>query len=215
MLTPGCALHRLSAPEVFFAYHPENSANTTPIAPGETAYGDPWASQSLLLQRCLLVPIQNKGLHLPCPCRRYFKNAHTGKFCRLQPFPLGLLSLSLASCATKGVICDLLTAADATIFTYTGSGLKYKGVPLVQTPGSATLVLSSDPACRAPDGDRLTFPIVTLSREPPTCLPPTVYLGGELAPECVASQQGPRQCGVACMLQSCTLQRDAFLPQCD
>ena len=90
---------------------------------------------------------------------------HTGKFCRLQPFPSGLLSLSPASCATQGVICDLTTAADATIFTYTGHGLQYNGVPLVQTPGSRTLVLSSDPACQAPDGDSFSFPLVALQRE--------------------------------------------------
>jgi hypothetical protein len=99
------------------------------------------------------------------PCRSYFKNAHTGKFCRLQPFPSGLLSLSPASCATQGVICDLTTAADATIFTYTGHGLQYNGVPLVQTPGSRTLVLSSNPACQAPDGDSFSFPLVALQRE--------------------------------------------------
>ena len=52
--------------------------------------------------------------------------------------------------------------ATATILTYTGSGLSYNGVPLVEVPPSKTLVLSGDAACTVPGGDKLTFPPATL-----------------------------------------------------
>jgi len=73
----------------------------------------------------------------------------------------GLLQVP-SSCATQGVLCDQDSAANATILTYTGSGLSYQGTPLVQSPGSATLLLSADPACSAPGGDKLTFPPAAL-----------------------------------------------------
>jgi hypothetical protein len=46
-----------------------------------------------------------------------------------------------------------------------GNGLSYNGVPLVQTPGTGTLVRSSDPACKVPDGDKFTFPPAPEPRE--------------------------------------------------
>ena len=58
--------------------------------------------------------------------------------------------------------------AGASILTYTGTGLSYMGVPLVQLPESGTLVLSSDPACKLPpDGDKFTFPPAQMEREWP------------------------------------------------
>jgi hypothetical protein len=71
-----------------------------------------------------------------------------------------------SSCATQGVICDQDTIATATILTYTGSGLSYNGVPLVQSPISKTLLASADAGCTVPGGDRLTFPPATLTYEP-------------------------------------------------
>jgi hypothetical protein len=73
-----------------------------------------------------------------------------------------------SSCATQGVICDQDTIATASILTYTGNGLAYNGVPLVQSPVSKTLLLSSDPACTVPGGDKITFPPAILS--PPSLL---------------------------------------------
>lgn len=73
----------------------------------------------------------------------------------------GLLQVP-TSCATQGVLCDQDSATTATILTYTGSGLSYQGTPLVQSPGSATLLLSADPACSVPGGDKLTFPAAVL-----------------------------------------------------
>ncbi len=84
------------------------------------------------------------------------KNTQTGKYCRLAQLAPGIVSP--ATCNTQGVICDQDTIATATVLTYTGSGLSYNGVPLVEVPPSKTLVLSSDPACTVPGGDKLTFP---------------------------------------------------------
>jgi hypothetical protein len=78
-----------------------------------------------------------------------------------RPAARGLLALP-ASCATQGVLCDQDSTAAATILTYTGSGLSYQGTPLVQSPGSGTLLLSADPACSVAGGDKLTFPPVAL-----------------------------------------------------
>ena len=80
------------------------------------------------------------------------KNLETGKYCRLAPMtPQG-------GCNTQGMLCDQSTSASATILTYTGMGLAYNGTPLVQLPGSGTLVLRTDPKCGVPGGDKLTFP---------------------------------------------------------
>ena len=88
------------------------------------------------------------------------RNAQTGKYCRLAQLPAGYVSPT--TCNTQGVICDQDNIATATILTYTGSGLSYNGVPLVQSLPSKTLVLSADPACTVPDGDKLTFPLAVL-----------------------------------------------------
>ncbi len=72
----------------------------------------------------------------------------------------------------RGIKHSLRTAAVTAVLwapsrcrSYTGSGLKFNGVPMVQLPGTGTLVLSGDPACKTPDGDKFTFPPVNLSRE--------------------------------------------------
>jgi hypothetical protein len=81
-----------------------------------------------------------------------FKNIETNKYCRLAPMvPQG-------GCNTQGMLCDQLEPSTATILTYTGTGLAYNGVPLVQLPGSGTLVLRNDPKCGEPGGDKLVFP---------------------------------------------------------
>jgi hypothetical protein len=81
-----------------------------------------------------------------------FQNVETGMWCRLAPFT------PQQGCNTQGMLCDQESSATATVLTYTGLGLIYGGVALVQQPGTKTLVLSNDPACSVPDGDRLTFP---------------------------------------------------------
>lgn len=83
-----------------------------------------------------------------------FKNVHTGLWCRLAPYT----SRASSACSTQGVLCDQGAAADATVLTYTGTGLSFNGVPLVKEPGSATLLLSADPACATPGGEIFTFP---------------------------------------------------------
>ena len=88
------------------------------------------------------------------------KNTQTGKYCRLAQLAPGIVSP--ATCNTQGVICDQDTIATATILTYTGSGLSYNGVPLVEAAPSKTLVLTADPACTVPGGDKLAFPPATL-----------------------------------------------------
>jgi hypothetical protein len=82
----------------------------------------------------------------------------TGKYCKLAQLPAGLASPS--TCNTQGLICDQDSiAGGATALAYTGTGLSYNGVPLVASPPSNTLVLSSDPVCTVPDGgNQLTIP---------------------------------------------------------
>jgi hypothetical protein len=129
------------------------------------------------------------------------RNLQTGLFCRLAPVPaayplsipgasrrsralgpplaaqIGLKAVP-ASCATFGVVADQPTAVTATVLTYTGFGLSYEGVPLVQTPGSRTLVLSSSPDCTTPGGGQLSFPLAPASRAPPPALVATGGLAG-------------------------------------
>ena len=83
-----------------------------------------------------------------------FKNVQTGLYCRLAPYPAG----GSNTCLTEGVLCDKSKVEDATVITYTGTGLSYNGVPLVQTPITNTLVLSSDPTCKVPSGELIYFP---------------------------------------------------------
>jgi hypothetical protein len=74
-----------------------------------------------------------------------------------------------------GVICDQDTIAGASILTYTGTGMTYNGVPLVQSPISHTLILSADPACTVPGGDKISFPPAALCKL--WCQPQTVRCG--------------------------------------
>ncbi len=87
-------------------------------------------------------------------------NQQTGKYCRVERFPAGYISPT--TCNTQGIICDQDTLTTATILTYTGYGISYNGVPLVQVPPSNTLVLSADPACTVVNGDKFTFPPAVL-----------------------------------------------------
>jgi hypothetical protein len=89
------------------------------------------------------------------------QSTQTGKYCRLAQLPAGFVTP--ATCNTQGILCDQGTLATATVLTYTGTGLSFNGVPLVVLPPSMTLVLSADPACTAPGGDKLTFPPASLS----------------------------------------------------
>ena len=111
--------------------------------------------------------------------------AQTGKYCRVAQLPANyplntpvrarsvdgsgarhLLQTVPSSCATMGVICDQDSIANASILTYTGTGMSYNGVPLVQSPNTNTLLLSADPACTVPGGDKLTFPPAILREWP-------------------------------------------------
>jgi hypothetical protein len=84
-----------------------------------------------------------------------FRNVQTGLWCRLAPYTG---SVANSACKTQGVLCDQSDMADATILTYEGTGLSHNGVPLVQLPGSGTLIVSSDTSCSVPGGDILKFP---------------------------------------------------------
>ena len=85
-----------------------------------------------------------------------FRNVQTGLWCRLAPFSGA--GTGSSQCNTQGVLCDKGSMQDATTLTYEGDGLSYNGVPLVQLPGSGTLVLSSDASCSVPGGDSFKFP---------------------------------------------------------
>ena len=105
-------------------------------------------------------------------------DARTGKYCALLGnVPQEVLQLPdeggarrrllthnalPASCAVVCLACYLDSLTDATPLVYDAGGLSYQGTPLVQSPGSATLLLSADPACSVPGGDKLTFPAAVL-----------------------------------------------------
>lgn len=86
----------------------------------------------------------------------YISNALTGLFCRLAPAsPAGTVP---AGCpANQAMVCDQRSASTATVLSYNGNGLAYQGTPLVQAPGTSTLLLSSDPACSIANGSSLSF----------------------------------------------------------
>jgi hypothetical protein len=173
-----------TSPEQYLAFRPDAPGSTTAATPGETVI---------------------------------LRNLQTGLFCRLVPVPaayplsvpgasrrnralgpppaaqIGLKAVP-ASCATLGVVCDQPTAVTATVLTYTGFGLSYEGVPLVQTPGSRTLVLSSSPDCTTPGGGQLSFPLAPASRAPPPALGAT----GELAGAAVGGSGGSSSSSSRC-----------------
>jgi hypothetical protein len=70
--------------------------------------------------------------------------------CRLAPLPSG----------EQGVLCDQDTSATATVLTYTGSGLTYKGDPLVSAGPGKPLVLQSTAASPPPAGaSKMSFTV--------------------------------------------------------
>jgi hypothetical protein len=70
------------------------------------------------------------------------------------------------TCFTQGLLFDQTSPTTATAITYTGTGFTVGGVPLVQTPGSKTLILSSNPACTTPTGSIFTLQAAKI------CAPP-------------------------------------------
>ena len=162
------------APEVYSAYRPENPADPTPIQPGETTQlkntqtGKFCRLAQLPSAYSLIRRIGSSGKKPKAsPKARSKSKAKASANFTGQVAQNGRHLLQTpSSCATQGVICDQDTIATATILTYTGSGLSYNGVPLVQSPVSKTLVLSSDPACTVPGGDKLTFPDAVLREWP-------------------------------------------------
>ena len=100
----------------------------------------------------------------------------------------GLLQAA-GGCTAEGLLFDQASAATASNLTYTGTGLSYNGVPLVQAPGSNALVASSDPACSVPDGGLLSFSPAALSAMPPPVKPPLV--GACQAGRCERLSGGP------------------------
>jgi hypothetical protein len=130
--------------------------------------------------------------------------------------PTGLVSPS--TCNTQGLICDQPTISTATILTYTGSGMSYNGVPLVETAPTGTLVLSADPACAVANGGTLSFPPAALCESAAPLPLPVVPGGTASALSCAAllqhclsvqlSQLSPRSCSVHRVL----VQGAALLP---
>jgi hypothetical protein len=67
----------------------------------------------------------------------------TGQFCKLATLPSG----------KQGMVCDQATAATATVFKYTGSGLEYNNQPLVATGAGQPLVLAGSGASSPTNAD--------------------------------------------------------------
>ena len=77
------------------------------------------------------------------------QSSQTGLYCRLATLGAG---------PEMGMICDVETLADATAFTYTGSGLSYGGVPLVSTgPGAPLVLANTTSATLDANADHLVF----------------------------------------------------------
>jgi hypothetical protein len=162
-------------PEQYVAYHPQDPNSRLAIQPGGTAV-------LLNLQTglyCRLVPVPagyplSVPLSVPLPGgRRAWSSAPPGVLTALDV----TAQLLPPSCATFGVVCHQPSAATGTVLTYNGYGMSYQGVPLVQTPGTATLILSNATECTVPSGGRLSFPLAPLqSPRPP---PPALVVTGE------------------------------------
>jgi hypothetical protein len=107
------------------------------------------------------------------------KSLQTGLYCRLATATVGVLRSPARGttpkgtapdrCATKGLVCDQPSFEAAFPFTYTGTGLQYQGVPLVQAPVTGVMLLTSDAACATAAGAAFTFPVAPAAapaREP-------------------------------------------------
>jgi hypothetical protein len=151
-------------PETYYAYHPNDPNDRTPIYPGKTTV----LKNQQTNMFCRLAPPPgpvSKGrehrtpagtsaaMRPPPAAGRSKRTSNASGTMLAAPF-----QAASVSCTGQVVLCDQPTPATATVLTYTGSGLSYNGVPLAQTPVSRTLMLSADPACRAPGGDSMTFP---------------------------------------------------------
>ena len=79
------------------------------------------------------------------------QNLQTGKYCQLRSMP--------ANATQLGMFCDQPTPATATVMTYTGSGLSYNGIPLVDAGlGTPLLLANTTTAPPGPNNDNLSFP---------------------------------------------------------
>ena len=144
-------------PELFTAYNPTNPTSTTPIQPGQTTQlrNTHTGLYCRLAQLPSTYPVSKAKLfrvsqRQPPPLGRIKKAPRTTRNASMQQ--------TSTSCNTQGIICDQPTVATATVLTYTGSGMSFNGTPLVQSTGSKTLILSSDPACTVPNGGILSLP---------------------------------------------------------
>ncbi len=68
------------------------------------------------------------------------------------------MQLPGSSCAPQGLKCDLpSSAAGAAQLTFTGAGLSYQSIPLVQVPTSRLLIYSTSSACTNSSSSKLSF----------------------------------------------------------
>ncbi len=112
-----------------------SSAGSGATAPETFTAVDPSAPNSIS-------PIQPGGTTL-------LQSTQTGMYCRLATLSPG---------TEQGMVCDQPTAATATPFTYTGSGLSYQGVPLVSPgPGAPLVLANSTSAPLTASSDNLAF----------------------------------------------------------
>ncbi len=154
-------------PEVFYAFRPADPADPTPIQPGETAQlknaqtGKYCRIAALTSGYPLSKPISVLSKKAKLPPRGVAAASFRAK---ISPSGRHLLQVP-SSCATQGVLCDQDTIATSSTLTYTGLGMSYNGVPLVQSPNSRVLLLSSDPSCTTPGGNLLTFPPAALCKQ--------------------------------------------------
>ena len=187
-------------PEQYIASAAAPSLRTPGInAPNSNALiqpGDTLILRNLQTQLfCRLVPVPD-GYPLSLPAgRRTRASAPPPRGISFKRITINALS---ATCATFGVVCDQQTTATGSALTYNGYGLSYQGVPLVQTPGTATLILSNATECRVQGGEQLRFSLAPPSPPPPPLTPKGAYSCGRfLCPEVhpvIFATQPPSHC---------------------
>lgn len=151
-------------PEQYMAYHGSSTPSSSAfVLPGQTAFFQ--NLQTGLF--CRLIPVPST-YPLVMPSRAAWNRTAPRPPIRAAVAASAVRTAEVPSgCATSGIVCDQATAATATELTYTGYGLSHQGTPLVQTPGTSTLVLSSDRACTVPGGGLMSFPPAAGPLSPP------------------------------------------------
>jgi hypothetical protein len=138
-----------SLTEQFAAYRPTDVSDATPIQPG---------GSMVLMSKRTSMYCRFAAITVTTPL------SNTVRANKIR----GLLQSG--TCNSQGLICDVADVSGAAVMLYSGSGMSYNGVPLVQSPNTLTIIASGDPACSAPGGASFVFQLSAGGR--PGCWAP-------------------------------------------